>query len=84
MSPAKLHTLRLYRRGGFRHQIDIHLDPADVSRLRELLMQRVDIEAGTLRLDLADGWELRVQAVGGGRIYARVSVDGSGRTVVRR
>lgn len=84
MTPAKLYTLRLYRRGGFKHELDMHLDPVDDSRLRQLLEQRVDIEAGTLRLDLSDGWELRVLAVGGGRLYARVCVDGSGRTVVRR
>lgn len=84
MTPAKLYTLRLYRRGGYKHEIDMHLDPADDSRLRQLLEQRVEVETGTLRLDLADGWELRVMAVGGGRLYARASVDGSGRTVVRR
>lgn len=76
--------LRLYRFGRERKQWETNLDPADDSRLRELLEEGVSAVHGSLNTDLSDGWRLVVRSLGGGRIWAKVTVDGSGRTVVKR
>ncbi len=81
---AERYTLRLTRHGRQKREWDTNLDPADNSRLRELLEEGVSAVHGSLRTDLADGWQLVVHSVGGGRIRAKVTVDGSGRTVVNR
>jgi hypothetical protein len=81
---ANRYTIRLYHYGDLRKQVDTNLDPADDSRLRELLEQQVKAVAGTLRLDLSAGWKLVVLREGGGQIKATATVDRSGRTVVKR
>jgi len=82
---AQRYRLWLYR-GMTRKgpDVEMNLDPKDDARLRELLEERVKAVMGTLRLDLSAGWELHVRGLGGGPLHARVSVDRSGRTVVRR
>jgi hypothetical protein len=77
-------TLRLHRFGRERKQWDTNLDPTDDSRLRELFEDGVSVVHGSLNTDLADGWQMVVHSVGGGRIWAKVTVDRSGRTVVKR
>jgi hypothetical protein len=81
---ANRYLLRLFRYGSMRREVETNLDPKDVSRLRELLEEQVTAVKGTLRLDLAAGWRLVVHSVGGGRKWATVTVDRSGRTVVKR
>lgn len=81
---AARYTLRLHHYGDLRREHDTNLDPSDDTRLRELLEEQVKAVEGTLELDLSNAWRLVVHAVGGGRIFARVTVDGSGRTVVKR
>lgn len=82
--PANRFTLRLYQHGDLRREWDTNLNPADNGRVRELLEEGVKAVAGTLDLDLSQGWRLVVHSPGGGRIHARVTVNGSGRTVVKR
>lgn len=82
--PAKRYTLRLRHYGDLRKQWETNLDPADDSRLRELLEEGVRAVEGNLRVDLSNGYQLVVEAEGGGRIYAKATVDGSGRTQVKR
>ncbi len=84
MSPARRYTIRLYRWGLFKRETDTNLDPRDDGRLRELLEQQIKAQAGSLRGPIDAGWELRIHSEGGGRIHARVTVDPSGRTVVKR
>ncbi len=81
---ANRYTIRLYQLGDLRKQVDTNLDPADDSRLREVLEEQVKAVAGTLRLDLSAGWKLVVLNLGGGMVRATVTVDKSGRTVVKR
>jgi hypothetical protein len=81
---ARRFTLRLRQHGRQRREWDTNLDPADDSRLRELLEEGVSAVHGSLKTDLADGWQLVVHSLGGGRIWAKVSVDSSGRTAVKR
>lgn len=81
---ANRYTIRLYHLGDFCRQVDTNLDPKDDVRLRELLDEQVRAHKGTLRLDLSAGWKLVVMKEGGGRIHATVTVDKSGRTVVKR
>ncbi len=81
---ANRYTIRLYQLGDLRRQVDTNLDPADNSRLREVLEEQVKAVAGTLRLDLSAGWKLVVLRLGGGQVKATVTVDRSGRTVVKR
>jgi hypothetical protein len=84
--PANRYRIELYRNGVHRRRHDqlTNLDPADDSVLRSWLEQLVEAERGTLKLDLADGYELRVRIPDGVRVVARCTVDKSGRTVVRR
>lgn len=84
--PAHRFRVQLYRHGAHRsrHEQLTNLDPADDGILRSWLERLVQADRGTLRLDLADGWELRVRIPAGVRVVARVTVDRSGRTVVKR
>jgi hypothetical protein len=85
--PTKYCLLRLYRHGDHKRSVDVntHVDPTNTVRLRELLEERVQAKVGHLHVDLhGQGWELRVLAAGGGRVYATVRVDNAGRTVVTR
>ncbi len=82
---ARLYMLRLYRgmsRKG--DEIKEYLDPNDNDRLRELLVARVTAAMGTDRVRLEQGWTLWVLGPNGSPLYARVSVDPAGRTVVKR
>lgn len=83
MSPAKRYTLRLYRHGMLQAERQENFDHRDDRRLRELLEALVKAKRGTLNLDLSQ-WRMEVWDVTGGPRYARVSVDESGRTVVKR
>jgi hypothetical protein len=82
--PATRYLLRLYRHYRKVREVQENLDPGDTTRLRELLEREVLAEAGTLRLDLAQGWRLTVVVISGYPTVAQVTVDRSGRTVVRR
>lgn len=84
--PADRYRLELYRNGIHvrRHDQLTNLDATDNTVLRAWLEQLVEAERGTLNLDLSAGYELRVRIPGGARIVARCTVDGSGRTAVRR
>jgi hypothetical protein len=84
--PADRYLIQLYRNGVHVRSHDQHtnLDPRDDSVLRNRLEQLVEAERGTLNLDLSAGWELRVRIPDGVRTVARCTVDGAGRTVVRR
>ncbi len=81
---AKLYMLRLYRGMSVKEETKDYLDPSDDARLRELLVARVTAVMGTDRVRLDQGWELRVLGPNGSPVYAKVTVDRSGRTVVRR
>lgn len=81
---ANRYTLRLHKGMNLRLERDENLDPRDDARLRELLEDMVVAVMGGLDLDLSAGWRLVVHSQGGGRIWAWVSVDDSGRTVVKR
>lgn len=84
--PADRHRVQLYRRGVRlrRHDQLTNLDPFDDQMLREWLERLVKAEKGTLRLDLSDGWELRVRVAAGVRVVAKATVSRAGRTVVKR
>lgn len=83
---ARRFTVRLYERSGLlwrpRTSTDLNLDPRDDDRLREVLEERVKDHKRTLRLDLAK-WSIRVTDQRR-REVARVEIDASGRSVVKR
>lgn len=81
---AKRYLLRLDQHGSQRREWEDNVDPADEGRLRELLDEGVGAAAGSMRLDLSDGWRLTVHALPNMRWVARVTVDSSGRTKVQR
>jgi len=76
---AKRYTLRLYQRSRMVRQEDANLDPKDGAMLRATLERMVEVERGSLRLDLSE-WSLVVHGLGGGMIWARVRVAPSGAT----
>lgn len=81
---ARLYMLRLYRGMSRKGEVKEYLDPHDDDRLRELLVRQVTAAMGTDRVRLEQAWVLWVLGPSGSPLYARVSVDPSGRTVVRR
>lgn len=84
--PAARFRVQLYRRGVHLRKYDelTNLDPSDDSVLRHWLEVLVKKHRGTLRLDLADGWEVKVRIPDGVRVVAKATVDKVGRTVVKR
>jgi hypothetical protein len=84
--PADRYRVQLYRNGVHRRRQEVltNLDPHDDTILREWLERLVKADRGTLRLNLADGWELKVRIPDGIRVVATATVDKSGRTVVKR
>lgn len=83
---ADRYRVQLYRRGVHlrRHDRLTNLDPRDDGVLRDWLERLVEADRGTLRLDLAAGWELKVRIPDGVRVVATCRVDRAGRTVVKR
>lgn len=83
---ANRYTVQLHRNGRHirRHDQATNLDVNSDAILRDWLERLVKAEAGTLHLDLSNGWELRVRDVEAPRVRAKVTVDRSGRTVVKR
>lgn len=82
---ANLYKLRLYRgpaRKG--NEVEEYLDLRNDTRLRELLIARVTEVMGTSRVNLDQGWELRIIHPRNGSWQAKVRVDSAGRTVVQR
>lgn len=84
--PADRYDVQLYRNNVHlkRHDQQTNLDPRDDTVLREWLEKLVKAEMKTLNTDLSKRWELRVRLPRRPRIVARCTVDGSGRTVVKR
>lgn len=81
---VQLYKLRLYRGMFIKDEVDEYLDPSNDDRLRELLIARVKLVMRTNRIRLDHGWELWVIGVNGSRVYAKVTVDGAGATVIQR
>jgi hypothetical protein len=80
---ADRYTIKVYRNG--RRQgdpVDLNLDPTDDARCREVLEDLVKQRAGTLKLDLSQ-WSMDVHRLGGGMVRRTVSIDPSGRTVLK-
>jgi len=81
---ARRYLLRLYQHRRQLRQVEDSLDPRDEVRLRELLEREVQVVRGTLELDLSDGWRLVVRTLRGAHTLVTVTVDPSGRTVIKR
>lgn len=83
--PARRYTARLYyltstKRG----EREVSLDPSDDGRLREVLEEMVKAARGNLDCDLSQ-WSIRVSTIGSASYQvAALSVDSSGRSVVKR
>jgi hypothetical protein len=76
-------TLQLYRNGSRQGgPVDLNFDPDDADRCREVLEQLVKNRAGHLDLDLSS-WSVDVHRLGGGVVRRSISIDSSGRTVVK-
>lgn len=81
---VQLYRLRLYRGMFIKNEVEEYLDPRDDDRLRRLLIARVRFVMRTDRVRLDQGWKLWVLGPNGSPIYAKVSVDGAGETVIER
>ncbi len=81
---VQLYKLRLYRGMFIKVEADEYLDPSKDDRLRELLIEKVKAAMRTDRVRLDQGWKLWVLGPKGHPIYAKVSVDGAGQTVIER
>lgn len=82
---ARRYAVRLYYlTSSKRAEREVNLDPADDGRLREVLEDLVKGVRGNLKCDLSE-WSIRVSTVGGAPYQvAALSVDTSGRSVVKR
>lgn len=81
---ADRYTVRLFERFSKRSETEVSLDAADDDRLREVLEERVKAHRGDLKCDLSQ-WRLDVERTSAPvHVVAKVSVDSSGRTVVKR
>lgn len=81
---ARRYTVRLFERNTKRTETELNLDPSDDARLREVLEERVKAHRGDLKCDLSQ-WRVEVERTSNPKyVVAKVSVDSSGRTVVKR
>lgn len=76
-------TLKLYRNGSRQGDpVDLNFDVDDEERCREVLEQLVKNRARHLDLDLSQ-WSVDVHRLGGGQVRRTISIDSSGRTVLK-
>lgn len=84
---ATPHTVRLYRRGVLARAVrteTVYLEPKDAGRLREVLVELATKHHPGRRFDLSH-WRIEVeQQARPVHIVAKVQVDASGRTEVKR